>query len=77
MSSSIDLFFKAVRKIKNKNLPAAPIFHKNLDQNLKIYLVWPNYTSYRTISTQKSFASINIHLAIIRMYETKKDKKDE
>ena len=35
------LFFEAVRIIKDKKFPFAPFFSQNLDENLKIYLVWP------------------------------------
>ena len=38
--------FKTVGKIKNKDLPPSPIFSQNLDENLKIYLVWP-YTTQK------------------------------
>ena len=38
VSISTVLFLKQSKKIKNKNLPPAPIFAQNLDENLKTYL---------------------------------------
>ena len=56
-SSITDLFFEAIWKIKNKKLkpPTRPNFSQNLDENLKIYLVWPKLHMDAKIDNKLSF----------------------